>query len=82
MTPLAQDPSFARLKNQLIVATGLAFYADRDELLAWVGAMQRKPKRTFLVHGEGQAQFTLAEALKTAYGIQVDVPEWKQQVEV
>ena len=64
------------------VLDGFSGHADRDELIAWVGAMQRKPKRTFLVHGEGQAQFTLAEALKSAYGMQVDVPEWKQQVEV
>ena len=42
MTPLAQDPSFDRLKNQLIVATGLAFYADRDDLLAeLIGARLR-----------------------------------------
>ena len=64
------------------VLTGFSGHADRDGLLAWVGAMQRKPRRTFLVHGEGQAQFTLADALKAQYGLQVDVPEWKQEVEV
>jgi len=64
------------------VLTGLSGHADRDELLAWVGAMERKPKRTFLVHGEPPSQFALAESLKTSYGMQVDVPDLKDQVEV
>jgi chemotaxis protein methyltransferase CheR len=34
LTRIAQDTAYNRLKNQLIVATGLAFYADRDELLS------------------------------------------------
>jgi metallo-beta-lactamase family protein len=67
-------------KAQTEVLSGFSGHADMNELQAWVGAMSRKPQRTFLVHGEGQAQFTLADALKAQYGIQVDVPEWKQTV--
>ena len=33
MTPVAQDPCYARLKERLIATTGLAFYAERDERL-------------------------------------------------
>jgi predicted metal-dependent RNase len=51
-------------------------------LLAFVGNMQRRPQRTFLVHGEPPAQFALADALKAQYGLQVDVPDWKQQFDV
>ena len=69
-------------KDQVEVMSGFSGHADRNELLAWVGEMQRKPQRTFLVHGEPQAQFALADALKTQFGLQVDVPDWKQQVEV
>ncbi|MEP7294085.1 MAG: MBL fold metallo-hydrolase [Chloroflexota bacterium] len=69
-------------RAQVEVLSGFSGHADHDELLGWVGAMQRKPQRTFLVHGEGQAQFTLADDLKTRYGMQVDVPDWKDQVEV
>ncbi len=64
------------------VLTGFSGHADRDELLAWVGAMSRKPGRTFLVHGEGDAQFALADSLKSRFDMAVEVPEWKQQVEV
>ena len=57
-------------------------HADRDELTAWVGAMQNKPKRTFLVHGETENSFPLADHLRQQFGMTVDVPEWKQSVEV
>ena len=33
MNCIAQDPGYSRLKDQLIASTGLAFYADRDEIL-------------------------------------------------
>jgi hypothetical protein len=34
------------------------------------------------VHGEEKPALALAEALKQRYGLSVDVPEWKQSVEV
>ncbi|HVU11933.1 MAG TPA: MBL fold metallo-hydrolase [Phototrophicaceae bacterium] len=62
--------------------SGFSGHADRDGLIAWVGAMQRKPQRTFLVHGEGEAQPALAQALNERFGMQVDVPEFKQTITV
>lgn len=64
------------------VLNGFSGHADRDELLGWVGAIQRKPGRTFLVHGEPKPALSLADALKEKYGLQVDVPEFRQTVEV
>jgi chemotaxis protein methyltransferase CheR len=38
LTAVAPDPSYLRLKNQLIASTGLAFYSDRDnELTELIG---------------------------------------------
>lgn len=64
------------------VLEGFSGHADRDELLAWVGAMNRKPARTFLVHGEEPAMVALAGSLNERYGMRVDVPNWKDQVEI
>ncbi len=64
------------------VLNGFSGHADRDELTAWVGAIQRKPSRTFLVHGETENSFPLADHLRQEFGLTVDVPEWKQSVEV
>lgn len=64
------------------VLNGFSGHADRDGLLAWVGAMVQKPKSTFLVHGEETPALTLAESLKSTYGLHVNVPGWKQSFEV
>ncbi len=67
---------------QVEVLNGFSGHADRDELTAWVGAMQGKPRQTFLVHGEPENALPLADHLRQQLGLTVDVPEWKQSVEV
>jgi metallo-beta-lactamase family protein len=67
---------------QVEVLNGFSGHADSGELLGWVEAMQRKPRRTFLVHGEPDAANTLAASLKSRVGLAVDVPAWKQSFEV
>lgn len=62
--------------------SGFSGHADRNELLEWVGAMERKPRRTFLVHGEEAPAFALQAALRQRFDLRVDVPEWKQHFEV
>jgi metallo-beta-lactamase family protein len=47
------------------VITGFSGHADREGLLAWAGAMRKKPSRTFVVHGEEESAKALAEALRT-----------------
>ncbi|MEO8612812.1 MAG: MBL fold metallo-hydrolase [Chloroflexota bacterium] len=69
-------------RAQIEVLNGFSGHADRNELLGWVGAMQRKPSRTFLVHGEPEPQAALAQGLKDQYQLQVDIPAWKQSFEV
>jgi metallo-beta-lactamase family protein len=64
------------------VLNGFSGHADRDELLAWVGAMERKPKRTFLIHGEPENALVLAQGLQERFGIVVDVPALRQSFEV
>lgn len=67
---------------QVEVLNGFSGHADRDELLAWVGAMTRKPERTFLVHGEPQAATALVAALREQYDLRADVPALHESFEV
>jgi metallo-beta-lactamase family protein len=67
---------------QVEVLNGFSGHADRDELLAWVGGIAGKPKRTFLVHGEVPAATALADELRARYNLTVDIPAWKQSFEV
>jgi metallo-beta-lactamase family protein len=60
--------------------SGMSGHADRSELLAWAGHLKRPPRQTFLVHGEPDAAFALAERLRAQLGFpQVEVPELGQR---
>jgi len=71
------------LRAKVETLTGFSGHADRNELLAWAGAMQKKPARTFVVHGEEEAITALAESLRQELGFpRVEIPEPHQAFEV
>ena len=71
------------LRAKVETLTGFSGHADRDGLLAWAGAMRKKPTRTFVVHGEEEAATALAESLRTDLGFSlVEIPEPHQAFEV
>jgi metallo-beta-lactamase family protein len=71
------------LRAQVVTLDGFSGHADRNELLAWAGAMQKKPARTFLVHGELESANALASGLMQEVGLpQVNVPALHDSVEV
>ncbi len=67
---------------QVAVLNGFSGHADHNELIGWVEPMQRKPRRTFLVHGELEAANALAGALRQQLNLQVDIPSWKQSYDI
>ena len=64
------------------VLNGFSGHADRDELMAWVDAIQHKPDRTFLVHGEEDTALALKESLEERFGLTVNVPYPTNEFEV
>jgi len=71
------------LRAKVETLTGFSGHADRNELLAWAGAMQKKPARTFVVHGEEDAATAMAGSLRQELGFaQVEIPEPHQAFEV
>jgi len=42
---------------------GLSAHADQEQLLAWVGGLQRLPLQTILIHGEAEGREALARLL-------------------
>jgi chemotaxis protein methyltransferase CheR len=64
---VSRDPAYVRLKDQLIAATGLFFYSDRDELLAdlidsrlaHLGIPHCSSYLSFLAGSEGRAEMDL-----------------------
>ncbi len=54
-----------KLKAKVEIITGFSGHADREGLLAWTGAMQKKPQQTFVVHGVWAKVSVAEEAMKT-----------------
>ena len=60
----------------------LSAHADREQLQAWIGALPRAPRRVFVTHGEPLAAEALRMAIGERYGWRVDVPDYRDSVEL
>jgi metallo-beta-lactamase family protein len=59
---------------------GLSAHADREGLLAWLGACPQAPRRVFVNHGEPLAADALRLAIKERWGWHALVPEHAQRI--
>ncbi|MBE2267437.1 MAG: MBL fold metallo-hydrolase [Anaerolinea sp.] len=65
------------------VIEGFSGHADRDDLLHWVEAMHKKPRQTYLVHGEEPVALALAQTMRERFEMMtVEVPALHSSVEV
>ncbi len=60
----------------------LSAHADRDELVAWLRAFKRAPRRVFLTHGEPAAADALRRRIADTLGWQAEAPEHLATVEL
>ena len=60
----------------------LSAHADRDDLLDWLAAAKRPPKRVFLVHGEPGASDALRIATAERLGYEPVIPDYRDTVEL
>jgi metallo-beta-lactamase family protein len=61
---------------------GFSAHADRDGLLAWLSDIRIPPRCVFVTHGEEKAATSFANLLKEKTGWMVEVPEYKDTVEL
>lgn len=59
---------------------GYSGHADRDGLLAWVEAMDQKPSRILLVHGEPEAMEDFSASLQQRFQIPAHSPAFGESV--
>lgn len=72
-----------KVKAKIETLVGFSGHADRDGLMDFVRVMNKKPQRTFVVHGESDSSESLADALRSELGFKnVVVPEALQSFEV
>jgi len=71
-----------RLKAEVVTINGFSAHADRGELLNWTGHFSKRASQTYVVHGEEDASFALADGLRNqGYG-NVNVPALGQRYEI
>ena len=71
------------VKARVEILTGFSGHADREGLIDFVQVMKKKPRQTFIVHGEAASSESLAEALSTELGLgNLVIPEPLQSFEV
>ena len=61
--------------------SGFSAHADEPELLAWLGNFTSKPRTTFIVHGDPDAQAAFEPKVR-ALGFATAVPSWRETVEL
>jgi metallo-beta-lactamase family protein len=63
---------------------GFSAHADNSELVDWLGgfAAGRRPRRTFLVHGDPAPRAALAASVGRSLGYPIELPGWREQVEL
>lgn len=70
------------VRAQVQAIHGLSAHADRGELERWIRSAPDLPKKVFLTHGEPAAAFELARRLESKLGLDVEVPELDQTVDL
>ena len=63
---------------------GFSAHADNSELVDWLGGFSegRRPLRTFLVHGDPEPRKALAASVGRSLGYPIELPSWREQVEL
>ncbi|SHO62999.1 MBL fold metallo-hydrolase RNA specificity domain-containing protein [Algoriphagus zhangzhouensis] len=64
------------VKAKIYQIDGLSAHADQSELMEWVDGFCEKPKKTFIIHGEGKGAEVLAQKLHEEYGWNTVIPHY------
>jgi metallo-beta-lactamase family protein len=70
------------IRAEVAQLDSLSAHADRDELLAWIGALPSAPQRVFVTHGEPVAADALRQAIEERHRWPCSVPEYRDAVEL
>lgn len=70
------------VRAEVAAVEGLSSHADRDELLAWLGALPTPPRHVYVTHGEPEAADSLRQAIEEQLKWPSSVPEYQQGVDL
>ena len=70
------------VRARVVDLEGFSAHADLDELLRWLGGIEGKPARTFVVHGEPGPAEAMASAVTARLGWPAVVPQYGDTFEL
>ena len=73
--------AYVPVRAEVANLDALSAHADRDQLLAWIGAL-RAPRRVFVTHGEPVAADALRLAIEERHGWPTTVPIYRESLEL
>ena len=71
---------YVQVRAEVVQLHNMSAHADYTEILRWLRAFRRPPKRTFVTHGEPAAADELRRRIEETFGWNVTVPEFGEQV--
>ncbi|MBN8643170.1 MAG: MBL fold metallo-hydrolase [Flavobacteriales bacterium] len=73
---------YYEVQAKILEIEGLSAHGDQNDLLNWLSALENKPKKVFLVHGENQPADELRIKIQEKYGYDCSVPMMGQTIEL
>lgn len=81
---ILEEPSQVRIfgsmhsvRARVVQIHGFSAHADRNELLRWITALRKKPRRVFVTHGEQESSESYAKLLRQKLDTEVTVPAYE-----
>ena len=68
------------VKAKIQYMEGFSAHADKNQMLDWFKAMEKRPKAFFVIHGEYDAAFNFAEELQRNLGTATAIPQYGDSV--
>ncbi len=71
-----------RVRAKIAKINSLSGHADRDGLLAWLGALKRAPEQVYITHGDAEVAQRFAGLVAERHGWSVTAPSYGDVVEI
>ena len=68
------------VRANIVRIHGFSAHADRDELLNWLRALKKAPKKVFVVHGEEKSAKSFGDYVRKQTGWDTVVPAYQDEV--
>jgi metallo-beta-lactamase family protein len=69
---------FMPVRAEIVNNEAYSAHADQRDLVNWLAKFERKPKKVFIIHGEDEAQQSLAKLIEDELKIPTAIPSWQE----